>query len=286
VKFAVIGNPIAHSRSPEIHLPVLRHYIEAASYERILVRRGDLPQWLARVHAEGYAGFNVTMPHKMDIAPHLDACMHEADLLGSVNTVVNRDGRLIGYSTDAMGFFMALQASGIAHLGRRVVILGAGGAARVLAYRAILDKAAQVDVFARRACQASEVAHIIRRHVQNAQITSGSLASFAMQQSIARADILINTTPLGMAGVSEQWPDLQFLQHLPRHAVVCDIIHAPRKTAFLQAAEAHGHLTQNGLGMLIYQALVADRLFLGREIDYAAMSARVTDALYASGHFS
>ncbi|MCL2843313.1 MAG: shikimate dehydrogenase [Oscillospiraceae bacterium] len=282
-KFAVIGNPIAQSLSPAIHLPVLRHYAQNPSYERAFVSREDLPRWIERVRTEGYAGFNVTMPHKMDIGQHLDEVVMEADMLGSVNTVINRNGKLIGYSTDALGFFTALREAGIEYDDRRIVILGAGGAARVLAHRAILDRAARVDVFARRDKQAHEVVTSIRSHVRNAGLSWGKLDSLAMHRSLTRADILINATPLGMAGVEEQWEDLSFLAHLPNHAVVCDIIHTPRKTALLEKAEQLGHRTQNGVDMLIYQALVADTLFLGRNIDYPAMAKLVKRELYASG---
>lgn len=282
-KFAVIGDPIAQSLSPAIHLPVLRHYADNPSYERATVSREELPQWIAQVRAEGYAGFNVTMPHKMDISQYLDEVVMEADMLDSVNTVINRDGKLIGYSTDALGFFTALREAGIAYDDRRIVILGAGGAARVLAHRAILDRAARVDVFARRDKQAHEVVSSIRSHVRNAGLSWGKLDSPAMHRSLARADILINATPLGMTGVEAQWEDLSFLGHLSPHAVVCDIIHTPRKTALLERAEQLGHRIQNGVDMLIYQALVADTLFLGQDIDYPAMARLVKEELHAAG---
>jgi len=104
-----------------------------------------------------------------------------------------------------------------------------------------------------------------------------------MHRSLTHADILINATPLGMTGVDARWEDLSFLRYLPSHAVVCDIIHTPRKTALLAEAERLGHRIQNGVDMLIYQALVADTLFLGQNIDYPAMAQLVKKELYASG---
>ena len=279
MKFAVIGDPIVQSLSPEIHLPVLRHYIEAPTYERVQVRRGELSQWLDRVRTEGFSGFNVTMPHKMEIVQYLDELVMESDLLGSVNTVINRDGKLIGHSTDALGFFTALRESGIDYDDKRILILGAGGAARALAHRAVLENANRVEVLARRPDQAKSVILAIRSHLRGAALSWGGLDTHSLHRSAARSDLVINATPLGMAGVGAEWEDLSFLQSLPKHAVVCDIIHAPRKTVFLAEAERLGHVIQNGVDMLIYQALVADHLFLDRDIDYQAMARVVKTAL-------
>ena len=282
-KFAVIGDPIVQSLSPEIHLPVLRHYVENPSYERVRVPRGELPQWLDRVREEGYAGFNVTMPHKMDIGQYLDELAMEADLVGSVNTVINRGGRLIGYSTDALGFFTALRENEINYDDKRILILGAGGAASALAHRSILENAHRVDILSRKEEQAKRVVANIRPHIRGAGLAWGRLDRDTLHRSASRADIIINATPQGMAGMDDQWEDLSFLQSLPGHAVVCDIIHAPRKTAFLAEAERLGYTIQNGVDMLIYQALVADHLFLGHDIDYPAMARIVRDALHKEG---
>ncbi|MCL2562479.1 MAG: shikimate dehydrogenase [Oscillospiraceae bacterium] len=282
-KFAVIGDPIIQSLSPEIHLPVLRHYVDNPSFEKIRVRRGELPQWLDRVREEGYVGFNVTMPHKLEIARYLDELVMEADLIGSVNAVVNRDGRLYGYSTDALGFFTALRENGIDYDDKRILILGAGGAASALAHRAILENAHRVDILARRGEQAHDLVTGVRAHVRNAGLAWGRLDMHNLQRSASRADIIINATPQGMVGVEAQWEDLSFLQSLPKHAVVCDIIHAPRKTAFLAEAERLGYTIQNGVDMLIYQALVSDHLFLGLDIDYPAMAKVVKDAIHKEG---
>ena len=282
-KFAVIGDPIAQSFVPSIHLPVLRHYVENPIYEKVRVRRGELPQWLDRVREESYAGFTVAMPHKMDIGQYLDELVMEADLTGSVNTVINRNGRLIGYSTDALGFFTSLRENGIDFDDKHILILGAGGAASALAYRAILDNASRVELLSRRALQAKEVAQSIRGHVRGAALSWDGMSIDTLHARAERADIIINATPQGMAGVDATWPDLSFLSSLPQHAVVCDIIHVPQKTAFLAEAERLGHVIQNGVDMLIYQSLVSDSLYLDRSVDYAKMAQVVKDALSQEG---
>ena len=278
-KFAVIGDPIAHSPSPEIHLPVLRAYLDNPSYERVRVGRGELRAWVERVREEGYVGFNVTMPHKMEIGAYLDELMMEADFTGSVNTVIQKDGKLFGYSTDALGFFAAARENGIEYDDKRIVILGAGGSASALAYRAVLDGAFHVAVLGRRREQAKQVVLAVRSHNRNAAISWGGLNSSELQGAMERADIVINTTPQGMKGFPTDWKDLSFLEHLRKHAAVCDIIHTPEETTFLQKAKSLGLKTQHGMDMLIYQALAADNLYLDREIDYSAMAQLVRESL-------
>lgn len=279
VKFAVIGDPIAQSPSPEIHLPVLKKYLENPSYERVLVKPEDLGAWVKRAREEGYLGFNVTMPHKMTIGAYLDEVVMEADLTGSVNTVVNRDGKLIGYSTDALGFFAAARENGILYEDKRIVILGAGGSASALAYRAILDGAYNVTVLARRREQAKKLVLAVRSHNRYAALSWGGLNASELQGAMERADLIINTTPLGMQGYESDWADLSFLEHVSKHAAVCDIIHSPEQTSFLKKASELGLKTQNGMDMLIYQALAADHLYLNCELDYPAMAKLVRESL-------
>ena len=282
-KFAVIGDPLPQELSAKIHLAVLRHYAPEATYERVLVPRGELPQWLDRVRAEGYSGFNVAMPYELEIGRYLDELKMEADLTGSVNTVRNQNGRLIGYSTDALGFFAALREHGISYWDKRVLIFGAGGAASSLAHRAILDGAARVEILARRPNRARDLVLAIRSQNRAAALSWGSLDSDNLHISAARADIVIDATPQGMAGVEDTWPDLSFLQSLPKTAVVCDIVHTPAETALLKEAARLGFVTQNGVDMLLYQALVADHLFLDRDFDYRAMAKMVRETLLEEG---
>jgi len=283
LKFAVIGDPIVQNFAPQIHSPVLSHYVGDVSYEKVRVPRGALPQWLERVRKENYAGFTVAMPHKMEIGQYLDELVMEADLVGSVNTVINRKGKLIGYSTDALGFFTALREKGIDFDEKRIVILGAGGAASALAYRAILDNAGRVEILSRRSSQARNVAQAIRGHLRDAPLSWDTMTRDKLHEKAAKADIIINATPQGMAGVDAVWPDLSFLSALPEHAVVCDIIHAPKRTAFLEEAKRLGHVTQNGVNMLIYQSLVTDSLYLDRPVDYAKMAKMVKETLAQEG---
>jgi len=283
LKFAVIGDPIVQNFAPQIHLPVLSHYVGDVTYEKIRVPRGELPAWLDRVREENYAGFTVAMPHKMDIGQYLDELVMEADLVGSVNTVINRNGKLIGYSTDALGFFTALQEKQIDFDDKHILILGAGGAASALAYRAILNNASRVEILSRRAPQARNVVQAIRGHLRDAALTWDTMTRDKLHDKAARADIIINATPQGMAGVDAAWEDLSFLSSLRTHAVVCDIIHAPKTTAFLEEAKRLGRTVQNGVNMLIYQSLVTDSLYLDQRVDYTKMAKMVKEILAQEG---
>lgn len=283
LKFAVIGDPIIQNFAPQIHLPVLSHYVGNVSYEKIRVPRGELPAWLARVREEGYAGFTVAMPHKMEIGQYLDELVMEADLTGSVNTVINRNGKLIGYSTDALGFFTALREKRIDFDDKHILILGAGGAASALAYRAILNNVSRVELLSRRGSQARGVVQAIRGHLRDAALSWDAMTQDKLHEKAARADIIINATPQGMTGIDAKWQDLSFLSSLPAHAVVCDIIHAPKTTAFLEEAKRLGRTVQNGVNMLVYQSLVTASLYLDRRVDYTEMVGLVKEIIAEEG---
>ena len=277
MKFAVIGDPIEHSRSPEMHLPVLQKSDPAAIYEKVLVKKGELAAWIDRVKAEQYGGFNITMPHKADILPFLDGIDREAELFRSVNTVVNRNGKLYGYNTDAGGFLLSLTESGEGLKGRKILLLGAGGAARTIALKALLEGAKAITILTRRPEQTEILCTELREMAarssptgRDTAIKGGALQDIT-QYAEESPDIVVNATPLGMTGTETTFQDLSFLKKLPENTLVYDLIYDPAETALLAEAKRRGHRTQNGLKMLQYQALLADRLFLDRETDTETM---------------
>ena len=277
-KFAIIGDPLPQSIASKIHLALLRHYIPEAICECISVSRETLPQWLEQARRENYSGFSVDMPHKLEIGPSLDELVMEADLTGSVSVVRNQNGKLRGHSTDALAFFAALRKIGLSCIDKRVLILGAGGAAGALAHRAILNDAERVEVLARRPKKARSLVSAIRAQMRNAAISWGDLSPDSLRYSAAHSDIVINATPQGMTGQAP-WPDLSFLSALPPDALVCDMVYTPQKTALLEEAERLGFTTQNGIDILLCQALMAVRLYLDRPIDYKIMEKVAKEAL-------
>ena len=283
VDFAVVGDPIMHSLSPFIHGVVLGSLGANGSYEAIHVARGNIGEFVDKARKSGLKGFNVTIPHKKDIVAFLDSVDEEARLCGAVNTVANREGKLYGFNTDMQGLLEALKTEGSGFAERNVTVLGTGGAAGAIAFKAAREGAASVTVLGRRVYKAEEICENIKsapgKGDGKTTMRAGAMDMESLAEAASGADILINATPLGMSGIGEDFASLEFLKRLPREALVCDIVYKPPRTNLLREAASLGLKTQNGLGMLIYQALLADELFLDRKLDKPALYKIVSDAL-------
>jgi shikimate dehydrogenase len=212
----------------------------------------------------------VTLPHKRDIIPFLDAVDEEAQLCGAVNTVVARGDKLLGYNTDMEGLLASLRDKGREYRNRNIVILGAGGACRGVLFKAAREKAAKITVLSRRLEKAEEVASEAEAAVA-CSVQAGSLSPETLANAAGDADILINATPLGMSGIGEDFPSLEFLGCLPRGALVCDLVYDPPLTSLLRQSQALGYAVRNGLGMLVHQGILADELFLGRKLNRSSL---------------
>ena len=260
----VIGDPVTHSMSPAIHNAAYRALGLDWVYVGLPVPAGRGHDAIRALPALGIAGVNVTMPHKTDAARACDVLSGDAAALGAVNTVVVRpDGSLLGESTDGAGFLVALERIGVEPAESRIVVLGAGGAARAIVL-ALGRARARVMVAARRrdaAMSAAELATGAEAH---------DWSDFATL--VARADVIVNATPIGMRGEAPPFdPGLIG----PRHVVVDSVYH-PAETPLLAAARARGARAENGLGMLIGQAGLAFTLFTGLDAPLEAMEAAVT----------
>jgi shikimate dehydrogenase len=265
--YLVIGDPIAQTLSPAIHGIVFETLGIEETYGALRVPRGELQNFLENVRGSSVRGFNITHPHKRDVIPFLDEIEEEARLCGAVNTVLVREGRLSGFNTDMGGLLASLNEVGHGFFGEDVVVLGAGGASRSVVFKALQEKAASVLVLSRRLEKAEEVAASARASMASPVVRAGIFSPKSMYDAASRASILINATPLGMNGIGEDFPSLEFLRALPWGAPVCDLVYDPPETNLLRQARKLGHPTLNGLGMLIYQAILADELFLGLNLD-------------------
>lgn len=244
----VIGHPIAHSRSPMLHGYWLAHYGIDATYERRDVAPDALAAFVAAVRTERWAGCNVTVPHKTAIIAHLDRLDATAEAIGAVNTVWREGDVLVGGNTDAPGFLANLddRAPGWDRPGGHAVVLGAGGAARA-AVAALTRRGLRVAIANRTRAAASLLAGRF-----GAGVSDHAMAE--LPRLLVGADILVNTTSLGMSGK----PPLDIdLAGLPPHCVVHDIVYTPMDTALLRRAAARGLRTVDGLGMLLHQAVPA-----------------------------
>lgn len=261
----VIGDPVAHSLSPLLHQTMIDQTGAAYRYDVRTVRPEELSAFVRWAKDGGCAGFNVTMPHKEAILPLLDEVDTTAASCGAVNTVCIREGRAIGHNTDGTGFLDSLAGQGFYPQGRTVLLLGAGGAAKAVGHALTAAGAGRVIVCARRLERAAALA---------AQLPGCGegivLAQDAIQQAAAACDLLVNATPLGMAG-SPAFARLDFLQAMPPHAVVYDLVYHPRRTALLEAAARQGLRTVGGIDLLIRQAVRAFTFFTGETPDTAAL---------------
>ena len=269
----VIGDPVAHSLSPLLHQTMIDQTGAAYRYDVRTVRPEELPAFVRWAKDGGCAGFNVTMPHKEAILPLLDEVDATAASCGAVNTVCIREGRAIGHNTDGTGFLDSLAGQGFYPQGRTVLLLGAGGAAKAVGHALAAAGAGRVIVCARRLERAAALA---------AQLPGCGegivLAQDAIQQAASACDLLVNATPLGMAG-SPAFARLDFLQAMPPHAVVYELVYHPRRTALLEEAARQGLRAVGGIDLLIRQAVRAFTFFTGETPDTAALYAALREPL-------
>ena len=260
---AVVANPIKHSISPFIHNSAFEATNTNGVYLAWEVDEAELAETVANIRRYQMYGINLSMPYKEQVIPYLDRLSEEACLIGAVNTVVNREGTLIGYNTDGKGFFKSLPSFKISK--KRLVLLGAGGAAKAILAQAILDGVSQISVFVR--SSSMEKTRPYLEKIQNA--TGFRVDLFALediqelQDSITQADLLVNATSVGMDGSSQPIPTSIVL---PEKLLVADVIYQPFETPFLKWAKEQGNQSINGLGMLLYQAAEAFELWTGKEM--------------------
>jgi len=262
--FGILGRPVGHSLSPVMHNAAFRHLGINAVYVAFPVT--DLFQAVAGLRGLGIGGVSVTIPFKEEIIPLIDDLDHRAATIGAVNTVLHRDGRLLGYNTDWLGAVAALTAK-ISLKGRHVLILGAGGASRAIAY-GIIQAGGRVSLTDIDADRAATLAQDL-----------GVQAILPEALSTCPATILVNASPVGMT------PDLDGIPIDPdllgRFEVVMDIVYQPLQTRLLREAEAHGCATIDGLQMLIHQGAAQFKLFTGQEAPGEVMAQAAYRALGA-----
>lgn len=213
------------------------------------------------MRAVGMRGVNLTMPHKVAVLEYLDELSEAARIIGAVNTVAVRDGRLIGENTDGKGFVRSLRDAGIPLEGKVIAILGAGGAAKAIGVECALAGAKKLHIINRNVARGEDLAKTIRNHTR-------SEAAFHPWQGTAEipadADILINATCVGLVPDADRCPDVRYDQIRPGMPV-CDVVFNPAMPLFLRRAEAQGARVITGLGMLVNQAALNFEIWTGVE---------------------
>ena len=270
--FAVLGDPIGHSMSPVMHNDLFSFYNIDAYYLPFQVKSENLEDAVKGLKAIGAGGFNVTVPHKSKIIPFLDEVDELAASIGAVNTVVNDGGKLIGYNTDGPGFLSGLHTSLPSIQGKRVLIIGAGGAARAIYFTLAKERPAVIDITNRTLEKAESLIEACPYTISS---TAKSIAEAGKQ--IEEYDLIIQTTMVGMSPRLDEKP--LDINNLRKESMVCDIIYNPLTTQFLHDANGQGARTQNGIEMFVYQGALAFEKWTGILPDIQRMRLNVLKQL-------
>ena len=259
--FAVLGDPIEHSLSPLMHTAGYKALGVEAEYQRFRVHPDNLAAAVDGLCALGFAGWNVTLPHKERIIPFLDTLTPQARRAGAVNTVKIHNGQRIGHNTDGDGFVRSAAEVLASFPNKKAVILGAGGAAKGIAL-ALAEQGMDLLILNRTPEKAQALVQTVQD--EGGRAVSGPLAPGPWLED---ADLVVQTTSIGL----HREPFVFELAGISRQALVVDIIFNPRETLFLQEAKKRGCRTLNGLGMLLYQGALAWEFWLGGQAPVEAM---------------
>ena len=274
MNYYLLGYPVGHSVSPAMHNAAFKELGMPNKYSLLEAPRAQLPDIVKkRIKVDSFGGANVTIPHKMEIIQYLDELADSAEKAWAVNTIQYRDGILIGHNTDALGGVRALTEVYGSLSDAKVVLLGAGGAAKALAAE-LAPKVDKLTILNRSVDKAKELAERLGESVNYDSITNHSV--------IQSADILINATPVGMHPSINESPVNPSALH--SDLLVFDIVYNPQKTRLLADAERTGARTLGGLWMLVYQGIEAFKIWTGVEPSADTMYNAAQDALEAMKH--
>ncbi len=269
---AVIGDPVEHSLSPRIHNAAFQHLQLDYVYVAFPVKRKELTAAIQGMRSLKVHGLNVTTPHKLDVVQHLDWLDESAKNVGAVNTILNKEGTLIGYNTDGKGALMALEASQGELSNKKILILGAGGASRSISYT-LAQETRELVVLNRTIEKAESLVKELLTTFGN-KVRYGGLSRSRIKAELEDADILINATSVGMHPNEDKTPIDQNL--LRSKLTIFDLIYHPLETRLLREAKAVGARTIDGLAQLVYQGAASFEIWTGRSapVDVMMKAAR------------
>ncbi len=265
---ALLGSPVSHSISPQMHNESFRLLGLDYVYLAFDIKPEQLRKAVSGLKTAGISGFNLTMPLKVHILPYLDELTPAASLAGAVNTVIVQDGRLIGHTTDGVGYMRSVSDAGFDIIGKKMTLLGAGGAATAICVQAALDGVSSIDMFKRKNATWDKTAAFCERvasetgcNIRLLDIGDNSL----LGDSISGSAILTNATSVGMEPKSDASPILDPYM-LAEGLIVSDIIYNPRETLLMKQAKERGCPCFNGMYMLLYQGAAAFERWTGQEM--------------------
>lgn len=261
----IMGYPIGHTLSPLMHNTAIKYLGLDYTYLPFEVKKEDIALAVGGIKGLGIKGINVTIPHKEAVIPYLDDMDENAGLIGAVNTIKLEGNMLKGYNTDGIGFLQSLKRDAQKDVhGKKVILLGAGGAARAIAIHVAFAGAESLLIANRTAERGKKLAGHINKKLKakssKLKVKAISLEDTSLLEHFKKVDIIINTTSVGMK--SSDKPLFPYNYISDRH-LVCDIVYKPLKTALLEEASKRGAKTLNGLGMLIYQGSLSFKIWTG-----------------------
>ena len=275
----VIGDPIGHSLSPTIQNAAFSHLGLDFVFLAFHVKAADLENAMRGMRSLGIHGLNVTMPHKSTVIGCLDKVDSAVKFLGSANTILNEDGKLSGFNTDGGGALKALRANGVDLSEKKVLLLGAGGAAKAIAF-SFAQEAGSLCILNRMPEKAAVLADALNR-VFGKKIGGGALSPNAVQKNLQDADILVNATSVGMhPNINQSLVEPQWLK--PNLAVM-DIVYNPVETKLAKDAKAAGARVISGVEMLIYQGAASFEIWTGRSAPIEVMRKAALNKLSSKG---
>ena len=267
---SVIGYPLKHSVSPHFQQAALDHYKLDIRYEAWEVKADNLADAINRLRRPQNLGANITVPYKEAVLHLMDEIDDFASLVGAVNTVVNRDGRLVGFNTDAHGFLKALRDdAGFEPENKMVVILGAGGVARAEGFALLKEKVSSLIIVNRALSRAESLASFLVKHAtsnkMSTKIATMPWQSSELPEAIKHCQLIVNCTTLGMKGSSGERQSPLASGLITKDALVYDLVYNPSETPLIRMAKEAGASIIGGLLMLVYQGAASFKLWTGRE---------------------
>lgn len=260
--FGLLGKNLNYSLSPSIFNHYFRKMKIEALYVPLSIPSEFIPELLEKIKQSSFVGLNVTMPYKEKVIPYLDQINEDALKIGAINVIHNLNGKLRGYNTDYTGFIKVLKKHDSLKL-ESALVLGAGGAARSIIFSLYQLNFRKIVFFTRR--EENRI-KLLQKFFYVPFLIGNEWNPLKINKEASQADIIINATPVGMFPAVEQTP-LDIVFPLKRNCLALDLIYNPPFTEFLKRAKAKGALIENGLNMLIYQALNSAKIWMGQNIE-------------------
>ena len=269
-QYAVIGNPIHHSKSPLIHNHFIQQFNLSAEYHKKLIENNhQLSAFTKELRSSNWGGINITIPHKQAIIPLLDEVDESVEFIGACNTVVNKSGKLIGYNTDSIGFLWPVRQRQF----KKVVILGNGGAARAVLHQCSKQHWGEIVLVARDHAKSASLVNDLNKTLKHPikQLTFTDLN----ESELISNTLVVNTTNMGMHDGDTLFNIIHWLN---QEHVFYDLIYTPWETKMMSVAQSNGAEVINGAPMLAAQAAAAFQLFFGKYPDVDTMIKLIKDA--------